>query len=50
VGYTDDQVRRQALVLRLEKTHVRAVLVSLETRAGRKIQYRDAEARKAGKG
>jgi hypothetical protein len=50
VGYTDHQGRQRAVVLRLNKAHVRAVLVSMETRTGRKIQYRDAEARKAGKG
>ena len=50
LGYTDDEGRQQAMVLRVDKAHVRALLVSLEIRTGRKVQYQDAEARKAGKG
>lgn len=50
VGFTDDQGRQQAIVLRVEKDHVRSVLASLEARTGRKVTYQDEEARKAGKG
>jgi hypothetical protein len=50
LGYTDDEGRQQAMVLRVDKTHIRALLVSLESRTGRKVQYQDSEARKAGKG
>ncbi len=50
VGYSDDVGRQQALVLRLDKSTVRVVLASLEARTGRKIEYQDEEARKAGKG
>jgi hypothetical protein len=50
LGYTDDEGRQQAMVLRVGKGHIRALLVSLETRTGRRVQYQDAEARKAGKG
>jgi hypothetical protein len=50
LGYTDDAGRQQAMVLRVGKGHIRALLVSLETKTGRKVQYQDAEARKAGKG
>jgi hypothetical protein len=50
VGYADDQGRQQALVFRVDKTSIRATLVSLEARTGLKIEYQDDEARKAGKG
>jgi hypothetical protein len=50
LGYTDDEGHQQAMVLRVDKAHIRALLVSLETRTGRKVQYQDSEARKAGKG
>lgn len=50
VGYADDQGKQQALVFRVDKSSIRATLVSLEARTGLKIQYQDEEARKAGKG
>lgn len=50
VGYEDDQGRQQALVFRVDKSGIRAALVSLEARTGLKVQYQDEEARKAGKG
>lgn len=50
VGYTDEQGRQQALLFRVHKDAVRSVLVSLEARTGRKVEYQDEEARKAGKG
>jgi hypothetical protein len=50
IGYTDEQGRQQALVFRVHKRHIRPVLVSLEARTGRRVQYQDEEARKAGKG
>jgi hypothetical protein len=50
IGYADEQGRQQALVFRVDKRHIRAVLVSLEARTGRRVQYQDDEARKAGKG
>jgi hypothetical protein len=50
VGYSDDAGQQQALVLRLDKGSVRVVLATLEARTGRKIQYQDLEARKAGGG
>ena len=50
VGYTDEQGRRQAMVFQVHKGAVRAVLVSLEAKTGRKIEFQDEEARKAGKG
>jgi hypothetical protein len=50
VGYTDDEGRQQAMVFRVDKKDIRSLLVSLEARTGRKVQYQDEEARKAGKG
>jgi hypothetical protein len=50
VGYTDDAGNQQAMVFRVEKGNVRAVLASLEARTGLKVQFQDEEARKAGKG
>jgi hypothetical protein len=50
VGYTADDGSEQALVLRVDKNSIRAILVSLEARTGRKIVYQDEEARKAGRG
>ena len=50
VGYTDEQGRQQALVFQVHKGAVRAVLVSLEAKTGRKVEFQDDEARKAGKG
>jgi len=50
VGYTDEAGREQALIFRVDKEHIRAMLVSLEARTGLKVQFQDEEARKAGKG
>jgi hypothetical protein len=50
VGYTDEAGREQAVIFRVDKDHIRVMLVSLEARTGRKVQYQDVEARKAGKG
>ena len=47
VGYTDDTGHQQAMVFRVEKGDIRMVLVALEARTGRKVQYQDEEARKA---
>src|SRR5262245_43984618 len=49
VGYLDAAGRQQALVFRVEKGDIRAVLASLEARTGRRVEYQDNEARK-GKG
>jgi hypothetical protein len=50
VGFVDVDGKQQALVFRLEKGDIRSVLASLEARTGRRIEYQDSEARKAGKG
>jgi hypothetical protein len=38
------------VVLEVGKDEIRALLVSLEARTGRLIEYQDEDARKAGKG
>ena len=50
VGYTDEKGNEQALVFKVDKDDIRAMLVSLEARTGRMVVYQDQEARKAGKG
>jgi hypothetical protein len=50
VGYVDEAGVQQALVFRVEKGDVRSVLAALEARSGRRVEYQDDEARKAGKG
>jgi hypothetical protein len=50
LGYVDTEGNQQALVFRIEKGDIRSVLASLEARTGRRIEYQDADARKAAKG
>jgi len=49
VGYQDEAGLQQALVLRVNKGDIRTVLASLEARTGRRVEYQDSEARKAGR-
>jgi hypothetical protein len=48
IGYADAEGKQQALVFRVEKGDIRSLLASLEARTGRRIEYQDDEARKAG--
>jgi hypothetical protein len=50
IGYTDQEGKQQAMVLQVGSGEIRPLLVSLEARTGRRIEYQDEEARKAGKG
>jgi hypothetical protein len=50
VGYEDEEGHQQALVFRVDKNDIRAMLASLEARTGQKVQFQDEEARKAGRG
>ena len=50
VGYTDEQGHQQAMVFELPKSVVPQMLVSLEAKTGRRVEFQDEEARKAGKG
>ena len=50
LGFVDTDGKQQALVFRVEKGDIRSVLAALEARTGRRVEYQDQEARKAGKG
>jgi hypothetical protein len=50
LAYADEAGREQAMIFRVDKDHIRSMLVSLEARTGKKVDYQDLEARKAGKG
>jgi hypothetical protein len=50
VGYSDDDDRQQAMIFKVDKGDIRSLLVSLEARTGRKVEFQDDDARKAGKG
>lgn len=50
VGYMDEDGQQQAMIFRVNKSDIRSALVSLEARTGRKVEFQDEEARKAGKG
>lgn len=50
VGYTDEDGKQQALVFRVDKNDIRATLASLEARTGKRVEFQDEEARKAGRG
>lgn len=50
IGYVDEEGKQQALIFRVQKGDIRSVLASLEARTGRRIEFQDNEARKAGKG
>ena len=50
VGFTDEDGQQQALVFRVDKDDIRALLVSLEAKSNVTVQYQDEEARRAGKG
>jgi hypothetical protein len=50
IGYVDDKGQHQAMVLEVGKNDIRPMLVSLEARTGRRVEFQDEEARKEGKG
>jgi hypothetical protein len=50
IGFLDERGNRQAVLMQVNKGDVRAVLIALEARTGRRIEYQDEEARKSGKG
>lgn len=50
IGYVDEEGRQQAMVFQVDKNAVRSVLVSLEAKTGKRVEYQDNDARKAGKG
>ncbi|HXK05532.1 MAG TPA: hypothetical protein VMS37_24215 [Verrucomicrobiae bacterium] len=50
LGYVDAEGKQQAVVFRVDKGDIRSVLTGLEARTGRRVEFQDQEARKAGKG
>ena len=50
IGYTDEDGKHQAMIFRVSKEDIRSALVTLEARTGRRVEFQDEEARKAGKG
>jgi hypothetical protein len=48
LGYVDAEGKQQVLVFRVEKGDIRSVLASLQARTGRRVEYQDDDARKAG--
>lgn len=50
IGFKDKDGKDQAVVLELGKDIVRTTLTIVETRSGKKVDYQDDEARKAGRG
>ena len=50
IGFTDSAGHQQAIVLQVGSGDIRGLLVSLEARTGRRVEFQDEEARKAGKG
>jgi hypothetical protein len=48
LGYVDAEGKQQVLVFRVEKGDIRSVLAGLQARTGRRVEYQDEEARKAG--
>jgi hypothetical protein len=50
VGYEDEDNQQQAMIFKVSKDDIRAILVSLEARTGRKVEFQDDDARMGGKG
>lgn len=48
IGYMDAEGKHQALVFQIGKNDIRSALASLEARSGRRVEFQDEEARKAG--
>ena len=49
VNYLDEEGKQQALVFELGKNIVRTTLAAVEARTGKRVEYQDDEARKAGR-
>jgi hypothetical protein len=50
IGYADIDGHQQAAVFRVSSGNIRILLVSLEAKTGRKVEYQDDDARRGGKG
>ena len=50
IGYIDASGNQQAMILEVGKDDIRVLLVSLEARTGKVVEFQDEDARRAGKG
>jgi hypothetical protein len=50
VGFQDAEGKQQAMIFQVSSREIRPLLVSLEARSGKRVEYQDDEARKSGKG
>ena len=50
IGFTDSQGKQQAMIFEVGKGDIRSLLVSLEAKTGRRLEYQDDDARRSGKG
>jgi len=50
IGFTDSQGKQQAMIFEVGKGDIRSLLVSLEAKTGRRLEYQDDDARHSGKG
>lgn len=50
IGFIDSEARPQVMVLEVGKDSIRPLLVSIEAKSGKRVEYQDEEARKAGRG
>jgi len=50
VGYEYEESRQPAMIFKVDKDQIRAILASPEARTGRKVEFQDDDARGGGKG
>ena len=50
IGFTNGEGGQEAMIFRVDKSDIRALLVCLEVKADLKVEYQDDDARKSGKG
>lgn len=50
IGYNDQQGNQQVMVFEVAGSDIRSLLVSLEAKTGRRVEYQDEDARRSGKG
>lgn len=48
IGFEGDDATQHAVLFEVGKSEIRGLLVSLEARTGRRVEYQDTESRKAG--
>jgi hypothetical protein len=50
IGFSDGDARQQAVVFEVGKNSIRALLAGIEAKTGRRVEFQDEDARRAGKG